>query len=86
VIDEIIDHLKSQGSEAGRFRLSRQGVKNRDTAIVRESGKAISSLQVMKEIVGIHALPIRSLFGDGIPRRLLRRVSPAKPTSVPLRF
>jgi len=28
----------------------------------------------------------RSLFGDGIPRSLLLRVSPAKPTFAPLRF
>ena len=41
---------------------------------------------VTKEAVGIHVLLTRSLFGDGIPRRLLRRVSLAKPTSAPLRF
>ena len=41
---------------------------------------------VNKEAVGIHVLLTHSLFGDGILRRLLRRVSPAKPTSAPLRF
>src|SRR6516164_7860238 len=41
---------------------------------------------VTKEVAGIHVLLTRSLFGDGIPRRLLRRVSLAKPTSAPLRF
>jgi hypothetical protein len=41
---------------------------------------------VSKEVIGIHVLPTRSLFGDGILRRLLRRVFLAKPTSAPLRF
>jgi hypothetical protein len=38
------------------------------------------------EVVGIHALLTRALFGDGILRRLLRCVSLAKSTSAPLRF
>jgi hypothetical protein len=42
--------------------------------------------EVTKELGGIHALPTRSLAGDGIPRRLLLRVSLAKSTSAPLRF
>src|SRR5215467_3213196 len=37
--------------------------------------------EVTKEIVGIHVLLSRSLFGDDIPRRLLRHVSLAKPTA-----
>jgi hypothetical protein len=41
---------------------------------------------VTKEVVGLHVLLARSLFGDGIPRRLLRRVSLAKATFAPLRF
>ena len=41
---------------------------------------------VTKEVVGIHVLLTRSLSGGGIPRRLLLRVSLAKPTSAPLRF
>src|ERR1700746_2293530 len=40
---------------------------------------------VTKDVVGARALPTRSLFGDGILRRFLRRVSAAKPTSAPLR-
>ena len=40
----------------------------------------------LKEAVGIHVLLRRSLFGDGILRRLLPRVSLAKPTSAPLPF
>jgi hypothetical protein len=36
---------------------------------------------VTKEVVGIHVLLTRSLFGDGTPRRLLRRVSLTKSTS-----
>src|SRR6516225_4967031 len=39
-----------------------------------------------KEVVGIQVLLTRSLFGDGIPRRVLLRVSLAKPTSASLRF
>src|ERR1700746_3276099 len=41
---------------------------------------------VSKEVVGIRVLLIRPLFGGGIPRRLLQRVSLAKLTSAPLRF
>ena len=43
-------------------------------------------LVVTKEVVGIHVLLTRSLFGDGTPRRLLPRVSLATLTSAPLRF
>src|SRR4029077_16635563 len=39
-----------------------------------------------KEVVGIHVLLTRSLFGADIRRGWLRPVSPAKPTSAPLRF
>ncbi len=38
------------------------------------------------EIASRNPRPTRSLFGDGIPRSLLLRVWPAKPTSAPLRF
>ena len=41
---------------------------------------------VTKEVVGIHVLLTRSLFACDILRRLLLRVSLAKPTSAPLRF
>ena len=45
-----------------------------------------SSLKALpKEVVGIHVLLTRPLCGGGIPRRLLRRVWLAKPTSAPLR-
>jgi hypothetical protein len=42
--------------------------------------------EIIKEAVGIHDPLTRSLFGGGILRRFLRRVSLAKPTSAPLRF
>jgi hypothetical protein len=42
--------------------------------------------QVSKEAVGFRSLLTRSLFGDGIPRRLPLHVSLAKSTSAPLRF
>jgi hypothetical protein len=38
---------------------------------------------IIKEVGGIHVLVTRSLFGGGIPRRLLLHVSLAKPTSAP---
>ena len=41
---------------------------------------------VSKEVVGIHVLLTRSLFDDGILRRLLLRVSLAKPIFAALRF
>ena len=40
----------------------------------------------LKEVVELHVLLTRSLFGGGIPRRSLRRVSLAKSTSAPVRF
>jgi hypothetical protein len=47
----------------------------------------LSKLQeITKEVVGIHVLLTRLLFGDGILRSLLLRVSLAKPTSALLRF
>jgi len=42
--------------------------------------------EITKVAVGIHVLPTRPLFGDGIPRRSLLRVSLAKPISAPLQF
>jgi hypothetical protein len=42
--------------------------------------------EVIKEVVGIHVLPSRSFFGDGILRMLLRLVSLANSTSAPSRF
>jgi hypothetical protein len=41
--------------------------------------------EITEGAIGIHVLPSRSLFGHGILRRLLLRVSLAKPTSAPLR-
>jgi hypothetical protein len=41
---------------------------------------------VTKEVVGIHVLLTRSLFGDGILRNFLLRVSLAKSTSALVRF
>ena len=43
-------------------------------------------VSIIKVVVGIHVLLTRSLFGGGIPRRLLLRVSLAKSTSAVLRF
>ena len=42
---------------------------------------ATISRPITKEVVGIHVLPTRSLFGGDTLRKLLRRVSLAKPTS-----
>ncbi len=42
--------------------------------------------EVSKEVVGIHVLLTRSLFGDGIPRKSLLPVSPVKLTSAPSLF
>jgi hypothetical protein len=46
----------------------------------------IANIGVSEGAVGIHVLLTNSLFGVGIPRRLLRRVSPGKSTSGPLRY
>ena len=46
----------------------------------------VSGLGVNKEVVGIPVRLTGSLFGGGILRRLLLRVSLAKPTSAPVRF
>jgi hypothetical protein len=42
--------------------------------------------RLIKEGFGIHVLLTHSLFDGGIPRRLLLRVSLAKPPSAPVRF
>jgi hypothetical protein len=48
---------------------------------------ALEPLQEITKVpVGFHALLTGSLFGGGIPHRLLLRVSPAKWTSAPLQF
>jgi hypothetical protein len=47
---------------------------------------SIGLQEVSKEVLGTYVLPTRSLFGDGTPRRSLRRVSLGRPTSAPLRF
>jgi hypothetical protein len=44
-----------------------------------------AALNVTKEVVGIRVLLTLLLFGDGIPRRLLRPVSAVKSTSAPVR-
>jgi hypothetical protein len=46
----------------------------------------VSGLGITKEVGGIQVLLTLSLFASDIPRRLLQRVSLAKPTSAPLRF
>jgi hypothetical protein len=48
--------------------------------------KAGKLQEIIKEVVGTHILLTRSLFGDGIPRRMFRRVSLTKSTSALLRF
>jgi hypothetical protein len=48
--------------------------------------KVSTPQESVKEVVGIRVLLTHSLFGDGIPRRLLQRVSLAKPTSALLRL
>ena len=53
------------------------------TETLGTKGRALQ--EVTKEAVGIHVPPTRSLFACDIPRRLLQRVSLAKPTSVPVR-
>jgi hypothetical protein len=51
-----------------------------------EVGLGNALQEIIKEVIGIHVLLTRSLFGGGIPRRLLLRVSLAKLTSAPLPF
>src|SRR5262249_45228720 len=66
---QAIMYLQSSRSDAGLGSL-------------RLLNKTAGKLQeIIKVAVGIHVLPLRSLFGDGILRRSLRRVSLAKPTS-----
>ena len=68
--------------EIGRFReqhfLTRRRIRER---CVEQRAGAVQ--KVTKEVVGIYALLNCSLFGDDIPRTLLRRVSLAESTSAP---
>jgi len=52
----------------------------------RRTPRCGTAFSIIKEATGIPVLRTRALFGDGIPRRLLLRVSPAKPTSAALQF
>jgi hypothetical protein len=53
----------------------------------RENEREGDALQaIIREVVGIHFLLTRSLFGAGIPRRLFLRVSLTKLTSVALPY
>jgi hypothetical protein len=64
------------------------GLRTKDTVPEPETvqRKARSLQAAIKEVAGIHVLLVHSLFGDDIPRKLLLRVSAAKPPSAPLRF
>src|SRR5271166_7190552 len=55
--------------------------KNRGRGVERKAG---SFKGVSKEVIGLHLLLTRSLFGGGILHRLLPHVSLAKSTSAPL--
>ena len=77
-----ITELTKATSESG---LSRLGPTRRLRFLCPLNERQREPQEVTKEIVGIHVLLTRSLFGDGILRSLLLRVSLAKPTSAPLR-
>jgi len=66
--------------------LSFHGFSRHSAAVSRVAERANLVPFITKEALGIHALLVRSLFGGGIPRRLLLRVSLAKPTSAPWQF
>src|SRR5208337_1306898 len=63
-------------SEGWRSKADRQSCK----------GNCKADFHRIKEAAAIRVFLTRSLFGGDIPRRFLRRVSLAKPTSAPLRF
>jgi hypothetical protein len=52
--------------------------------LVRRNAESLQ--ETFKVVVGSHVLLPRSFFSGDIPRRLLQRVSLAKPTSAPWRF
>jgi hypothetical protein len=54
--------------------------------IEADSDQTKSRRQIIKEIVGIHVLLRRSLFGDRTLRTLFRRVSPTEPISAALQL
>jgi hypothetical protein len=70
----------SPGDSGAEIRLQNFGVCQAADPL----GAGIGS--VIREVIGIHVLLIRSLFACDIPRRFLLRVSLAKPTSAPVRF
>jgi len=73
------------GESFARQIAQRSGI--RQGKFLQRSWMAQTELQeTTKEVVGIRTLLTHSLFGDGILRKLLLRVSLAKPTSAPLRF
>jgi hypothetical protein len=60
--------------------ITRAGVHS-DSVPAGDKLKATQLKEISKEAVVIHFPLGRRLFGDGIPRRLLPRVLPVKPTS-----
>jgi hypothetical protein len=88
---KVVDHLRDGDygimfpPKALGLKLSRNSTeKGGGSRGVNERQGAASG--VSKEVVGNSALLKLSLFGDGILRNLLPRVSPVKSTSAPLRF
>jgi hypothetical protein len=79
-------NLGSTNVRLAKIADSRALVPNQPSGAPTETFNERQALRkISKEIVG-HVLLTRSLSGDGIPRRLLQRVSPAKATSAPARF
>jgi len=83
----LAKHASFSGSlvaEASSLRISKRLFDNAGLPTTKPRDSALRA--VTKEVVGIRVLLTRLLFGGDILRRLLLRVSLAKPPSAPLRF
>src|SRR5271157_2019891 len=83
----LAKHASFSGISSSRSVLALHLKRLFDNAVRRTTKPRDSALRaVTKEVVGIRVLLTRLLFGDGILRRLLRRVSAVNPTSAALRY
>jgi hypothetical protein len=78
-----VDVVSRQKRYGLKYLVTRQRTA-KDFAGRRTEGGGLQA--VSREVVGIHVLLARSLFGGDITRNLLRRASLAKSTSAPLRY
>jgi hypothetical protein len=78
--------VRDDGTDLAATSLGIQWRTAKDFAGRALNEKARERKEITKEVVGIHVLLTRSVFGGGILHRFLQRVSLVKSTSAAVRF